>query len=58
MEIKDITNFKKSIADMSKEDLEALLADLNSQINRMILDSDLIIKVAIVNQALDEKKGA
>lgn len=58
MEIKDITNFKKRIADMSKEDLEALLVDLNSQINRMILDSDLIIKVAIVNQALDEKKGA
>ena len=58
MEVQDIVNFRKSIADMSVEDLEALLSDLNNQINRMILDSDLIMKVAIVNQAIDSKKGA
>ncbi len=58
MEKENIVQFRNSLADMSVEDLEALLKDLNNQINRMILDSDLIMKVAIVDSAIKEKKGA
>lgn len=57
MEIKDITEFRSSIANLSVEELESMLKDLNNQINKMILDSDLIVKVAIVDQKLKEKKG-
>lgn len=57
MEAQDIINFKNSLADMSLEDLEAMLKDLNNQINQMILNSDLIMKVAIVDQKIKDKKG-
>lgn len=57
MEIKDITEFRSSIANLSVEELESMLKDLNNQINKMILNSDLIVKVAIVDQKLKEKKG-
>ena len=57
MEIEKITEFRSSIANLSVEELESMLKDLNNQINKMILDSDLIVKVAIVDQKLKEKKG-
>lgn len=57
MDKKDITNFRSSIENMSVEDLEKLLKDLNTEINKMILDSDLIMKVAIVDQRIKEKKA-
>ena len=58
MEIKDITEFRSSLANMSVEELKDMLKDLNNQINKMILDSDLIMKVAIVDQKIKEKEGA
>lgn len=57
MNAQDITKFKDSLANMSLEDLEAMLKDLNNQINQMILNSDLIMKVAIVDQKIKDKKG-
>lgn len=57
MEAQDILNFKNSLADMSLEDLENMAKDLSNQINQMILNSDLIMKVAIVDQRIKEKKG-
>lgn len=57
MEAQDILNFKNSLADMSLEDLESMAKDLSNQINQMILNSDLIMKVAIVDQRIKEKKG-
>ena len=42
--------------DVSVEELEAMIRDLNNQINKMILDSDLIMKVAIVDEKIKEKK--
>lgn len=57
MNKEDITNFRSSIENMSVEDLEKLLKDLNTEINKMILDSDLIMKVAIVDQRIKEKKA-
>lgn len=56
MEQKDIINFRNSIADLSVAELEDMIKDLNNQINKMILDSDLIMKVAIVDQKIKEKK--
>lgn len=57
MNAQDITKFRDSLANMSLEDLEAILKDLNNQINQMILNSDLIMKVAIVDQKIKDKKG-
>lgn len=57
MERQDIVNFRNSLTDLSVEELEAMIRDLNNQINKMILDSDLIIKVAIVDQKIKDKKG-
>jgi len=56
MERQDIVNFRNSLTDLSVEELEAMIRDLNNQINKMILDSDLIMKVAIVDEKLKEKK--
>ncbi len=57
MEKQDIINFRDSLANMSIEELEDMMKDLNNQINKMILDSDLIVKVAIVDQKIKDKKG-
>lgn len=56
MERQDIINFRNSLTDLSVEELEAMIKDLNNQINKMILDSDLIMKVAIVDEKIKEKK--
>ena len=56
MERQDIVNFRNSLTDLSVEELEAMIKDLNNQINKMILDSDLIMKVAIVDRKIKEKK--
>jgi len=56
MERQDIVNFRNSLTDLSVEELEVMIRDLNNQINKMILDSDLIMKVAIVDEKLKEKK--
>lgn len=57
MEAQDILNFRKSLTNMSLEDLEKMEKDFNNQINLMILNSDLIIKVAVVKEAIQAKKG-
>lgn len=57
MEAQDILNFRKSLTDMSLEDLEKMEKEFNNQINLMILNSDLIIKVAVIKEAIQAKKG-
>lgn len=57
MNAQDILNFRKSLTDMSLEDLEKMEKEFNNQINLMILNSDLIIKVAVVKEAIQAKKG-
>lgn len=57
MNAQDILNFRKSLTDMSLEDLENMQKEFNNQINLMILNSDLIIKVAVVKEAIQAKKG-
>lgn len=56
-DIKDIANFRELVTNMSLEQLEEQKQSLQDQISKMILDSDLILKVAIVENLIKEKKG-
>lgn len=53
----DIIKFRESIQDFSIEELETEAAKIRDDISKMILDSDLIFKAAIVDTLLKEKKG-
>lgn len=55
MEAKEIVNFRNSVSNMSLDELNSLLKTLNNEMNNMILNSDLIIKIAIVDQKIKEK---
>lgn len=57
METKDILNFKTKIKDFSLEELKEEKAKLDQEINKMILNSDLIVKAAILTSAIEEKEG-
>lgn len=51
----DIINFKNSIANLSLEELKQKKIDLDDALTKMIFDSDLMFKIAIVTAALEEK---
>lgn len=53
----EILKFKDSIKDFSVEELENEAVKIRDDISKMILDSDLILKAAIVDTLLKEKKG-
>lgn len=55
MNTKDILDFKASLINMSVDELEKVRVDLNAQITKMILDTDLITKVAIVETLITDK---
>ena len=55
MDTKEILNFKESIKNFSLEELQQEQATIQSSISKMILDSDLIVKVAIIENAIKEK---
>lgn len=57
MENKDILNFRAEIKDFSIEELEKKADELRDAISKMILDSDLIIKAAIIDTLIKEKRG-
>lgn len=57
MEQKDILNFKKNIADKSLNDLKEMLNDLNTELNNMILNNGLIIKIAILEEEIRNKEA-
>lgn len=57
MEQKDIINFREQVKDFTLEELEAKAEELRDAVSKMILDSDLIIKAAIVDSLIREKKG-
>ena len=52
---KDIINFKQDIANYSIDQLVDLRAQLNDNISKMILNSDDVVKVAIIESLLTEK---
>ena len=47
--------FKQSLENMSLEELKEVKADLDDQVTKMILNSDLMLKIAIVTSQIDEK---
>ena len=49
-----IEEFRNSIKDFSLEELKAEAARLQDEVSKMILDSDLIIKAAIVYSLIKE----
>lgn len=55
MNEKDILDFKNSLCELSIDELNTKRADLQSKLSQMILESDLIMKVAIVESLLEEK---
>ncbi len=57
MDVKqDILDFKQSIMNFSLEELQAKKEELNNQLSKMILDSDVVIKIAIVDALIEEKE--
>lgn len=53
----DIIQFKNELSSFSVEELESLKDKMRKEIGRMILDNDLISKVAIVDSLIEQKKG-
>lgn len=51
----NILIFKQSLENMSLEELKDVKADLDDQVTKMILNSDLMLKIAIVTSQIDEK---
>ena len=52
-----ILSFKEEIKDFSLSQLKQMQEKIQSGISKMILDSDLIIKAAIVEEAIAAKEG-
>lgn len=52
----EIINFRQSLANMSIEELNAEAKKIQDDISKMILDSDLIIKAAIVDSLIKERE--
>lgn len=57
METKDILVFKNKIANFSLEELETALQETQAELSRMILNSDAILKAAILETAIEERKA-
>lgn len=53
----DIIQFKNELSSFSVEELKSLKDKMRKEIGRMILDNDLISKVAIVDSLIEQKKG-
>jgi len=52
----EIINFRQSLANMSIEELNAEAKKIQNDISKMILDSDLIMKAAIVDSLIKERE--
>ena len=52
-----ILNFKEEIKNFSLSQLKQMQEKIQSGISKMILDSDLILKAAIVEEAIVAKEG-
>lgn len=51
-----IEEFRNSIKNFTLDELKAEAARLQEEVSKMILDSDLIIKAAIVDSMIKEKE--
>ena len=55
MNNKDIINFKNQINNFSIDELNEERVKLQEQMSKMILENDLLVKISIVETALQEK---
>ena len=55
MNNKDIINFKNQINKFSIDELNDERIKLQEQMSKMILENDLLVKISIVETALQEK---
>ncbi len=58
MKPEEIANFRNLLSAFSLEQLQEKEKELNNDISRMIMDSDLVMKVAIVRSLIAEKKDS
>lgn len=56
MNEKDILQFRSEIKNFSLEELKNKQGEIQEGISKMILDSDLIIKAAIIETLIKEKE--
>ncbi len=52
-----IEEFRNSVKDFTLDELKAEAARLQEEVSKMILDSDLILKAAIVDSLIKEKEA-
>lgn len=57
MNEKDIVNFRNQIKDFSVEELKEKRSNLQNDLSKMILNSDIVVQIAIVESLLEEKEG-
>lgn len=52
----DIINFKEEIGNFTLEELQNKQAELQLALTKMILDTDLVVKIAIIENCIKEKQ--
>lgn len=57
MKEQDIINFKQEICNLSLEELQKKEAELHESVVKMILDTDLVVKLAIIENCIKEKNN-
>ena len=55
MNIEDITKFRDSLANLSIDQLKEKRDELREKIAKMIMDSDIVMQIAIVEAQIQEK---
>jgi hypothetical protein len=55
MKAEDIVKFRNSILNYTLEELEAKRGELQNQLSKMIMDSDVVMQIAIVEAQIKEK---
>ena len=55
MKTEDIVKFRNSILNYTLEELEAKRGELQNQLSKMIMDSDVVMQIAIVEAQIKEK---
>lgn len=55
MDAKTILNFKSTIVDFSLEELNEMRGELQLKLANMVMDEEVIMKLAIVENMIEEK---
>lgn len=55
MDAKTILNFKSTIVDFSLEELNEMRGELQLKLANMVMDEEVIMKLAIVENIIEEK---